>query len=199
MSDKEMTQRDDSSSENQGPSGRRFYKYPFLNRKLQFSFAGLLAVIGLGNAIYLSILFYFYSQTTFALLTGYIPEYVDLAGLIDQYLLVFWQTMFWIIIPEILLIVIWGLFFSHRLAGPLFSMTRTLKDIAKGLVPTSVRIRKGDMLIDFADQMNEAIDELQRQRDEIALSLKDLEEGRAKEGQERLDKIIHPKPEPGSS
>jgi nitrogen fixation/metabolism regulation signal transduction histidine kinase len=128
-----------------------------------------------------------------------LPDYLEVGEVLDQHTRIFLLTTTYIVIPEIALIVLWGLFFSHRLAGPLFSMSRKLKEIANGGAPEPVRLRKGDLLPDFADQLNEAIAALSRQRDELDLALKDIRGGKVRAGEERLEKIIRPGPIPGSS
>lgn len=178
MADPQMTRHDTEIDFWRRFIRRRIYTYPFLNRKLQFTFATILALIGLGNALYLGVLFYFYARETFSLLASFIPEYVHAEAIFEKHTQIFLLTVMFIIVPEIALVVLWGLFFSHRIAGPLFSMGRKLQEIAAGLVPEPVKLRKDDMLTDFAEKMNEAISTLTRQRG---------------------GEVIHPKPKPESS
>jgi hypothetical protein len=199
MTETDMTQRDTERGYWDRFLRRKFYTYPFLNRKLQFTFATILALIGIGNAAYLGVLFYFYARETFTLLVSFIPEYVHAEAIFDQHTRIFLLTVLFILIPEIALVTLWGLFFSHRIAGPLFNMGRKLEEISKGIPPEPVRLRKDDMLTDFADQMNQAISSLAGQRNEVTTALKELEEGNSKAAQDRLRKIIRPEPTPGSA
>jgi hypothetical protein len=188
----EPAQRDNDTSRWKRLFRRKFYLYPFLNRKLQFSFAALLAVIGLGNAVYLLLLFYFYARETFDLLIPYIPEYVAVDPIFAQHTHLFLRTVGFIVIPEVILLVLWGLFFAHRLAGPLFRIERTFREISGGEEPKPIHLRDGDMLQDVVDQANLAIEGLAGQRKEISAALADLVAGDAKAAGARLKKLIPP-------
>ncbi|MBU1061906.1 MAG: methyl-accepting chemotaxis protein [Candidatus Omnitrophica bacterium] len=58
------------------------------------------------------------------------------------------------------LIFILGLLFSHKIAGPIFRIEKTLDDIAKGNLALRVRLRRGDELGDLADIINAMIEKL---------------------------------------
>lgn len=199
MDDIEMTRRDAPRGLWARMTRRKFYRYPFVNRRLQFTFAAILALVGIGNALYLGVLFYLYAREVFALLAPYLPDYLEVGTILDEQTRIFFITTAYIVVPEVILIVLWGLFFSHRLAGPLFSMGRKLREIADGGTPQPVRLRKGDLLPDFADQLNGAIGALSRQRDELTLVLEELRTGKVKSGEERLERLIRPGPGPASS
>lgn len=52
------------------------------------------------------------------------------------------------------LIFILGLLFSHRIAGPVYRIGKTLRDISKGNLGLRIRLREGDELVDLADTIN---------------------------------------------
>ncbi|MCX5692624.1 MAG: methyl-accepting chemotaxis protein [Candidatus Omnitrophica bacterium] len=52
------------------------------------------------------------------------------------------------------LIFILGLLFSHRIAGPVYRIGKTLEDITKGNLGLRIRLREGDELVDLADTIN---------------------------------------------
>jgi len=52
------------------------------------------------------------------------------------------------------LIFILGLLFSHRIAGPVYRIGKTLDDISKGNLGLKIRLREGDELVDLADTIN---------------------------------------------
>ncbi len=47
-----------------------------------------------------------------------------------------------------------GLLFSHKIAGPLYRIEKTIDEIAKGNLGLRIRLRKGDELRDLADTIN---------------------------------------------
>jgi HAMP domain-containing protein len=68
-------------------------------------------------------------------------------------------------VPTVLAIAILSVFFSHRIAGPIFVFQRALRAIRKGEPADRVRLRKNDRLKDFAEDINRLIDYLSAERD----------------------------------
>jgi methyl-accepting chemotaxis protein len=52
-------------------------------------------------------------------------------------------------------IIMIGIYFSHRVAGPIFRTERFLKDMAAGDLSQDLILRKGDELISLADGIND--------------------------------------------
>ncbi|MDO8602976.1 MAG: hypothetical protein Q7O04_03910 [Candidatus Omnitrophota bacterium] len=52
------------------------------------------------------------------------------------------------------LIFILGLLFSHRIAGPVYRISKTLEEIIKGNLGLKIKLREGDELVDLADMIN---------------------------------------------
>lgn len=78
------------------------------------------------------------------------------------------------------LIFILGLLFSHRIAGPVYRITKTLEEITRGNLGLKIKLREGDELIDLADMINNLTDKLNKSitsDKDIAIKIeKDLEE-----------------------
>ncbi|GMV48901.1 methyl-accepting chemotaxis protein [Nitrospirales bacterium NOB] len=63
----------------------------------------------------------------------------------DQFLLL--HNRFWpAVVAVCILLVIHGIFFSHRIAGPLYRFRRIFQDVAAGDLTVRTTIRKGDYL-----------------------------------------------------
>ena len=56
------------------------------------------------------------------------------------------------------LIFILGLLFSHRIAGPVYRIEKTLGDISKGNLGLKIRLREGDELVDLAYMINNLVE-----------------------------------------
>ncbi|GIW72177.1 MAG: hypothetical protein KatS3mg102_1719 [Planctomycetota bacterium] len=56
-----------------------------------------------------------------------------------------------------------GLAGSHKLAGPLYRITQVLKQVQQGDLSARIRLRKGDLLMDFAGEVNLALAHLREQ------------------------------------
>ena len=78
------------------------------------------------------------------------------------------------------LIFILGLLFSHRIAGPVYRISKTVGDISKGNLGLRIRLREGDELVDLADMINNLTDNFNNtviSDKDIAIKIeKDLEE-----------------------
>jgi len=78
------------------------------------------------------------------------------------------------------LIFILGLLFSHRIAGPVYRISKTLEEITKGNLGLKIKLRKGDELVDLADMINNLTDNINKtiiSDKDIAIKIeKDLEE-----------------------
>lgn len=78
------------------------------------------------------------------------------------------------------LIFILGLLFSHRIAGPVYRITKTLEEITKGNLGLKIKLREGDELVDLAYMINNLTDNINKtitSDKDIAIKIeKDLEE-----------------------
>ncbi|PIP67848.1 MAG: hypothetical protein COW92_04315 [Candidatus Omnitrophica bacterium CG22_combo_CG10-13_8_21_14_all_43_16] len=78
------------------------------------------------------------------------------------------------------LIFILGLLFSHRIAGPVYRITKTLEEIIKGNLGLKIKLREGDELVDLAYMINNLTDNINKAMitdKDIAIKIeKDLEE-----------------------
>ena len=66
-------------------------------------------------------------------------------------------------VPAIAAIVIISVFLSHRIAGPVFVVQRTINDIIQNRTPRKIHLRRHDKLKDLADDVNRLIDHLAAQ------------------------------------
>ena len=78
------------------------------------------------------------------------------------------------------LIFIFGLLFSHKIAGPVYRIEKTLGDISKGNLGLKIRLRDGDELVDLAYTINNLVENFNKtvvSDKDIAMKIeKDLEE-----------------------
>ncbi len=59
-------------------------------------------------------------------------------------------------------IFILGLLFSHKIAGPVYRIEKTLVEISKGNLPLKIKLRRGDELSDLAEVINVLTDNLNK-------------------------------------
>ena len=74
----------------------------------------------------------------------------------------------------------WGIFMTHRVAGPIFIISRYLKQIAEGQVPQTRPLRKRDELVEFFDTFSQMINFMKQNNTEeaelLSLTIKELQE-----------------------
>ena len=133
---------------------RRHY---LVDKKLQLNFTLLLIMIGGINAIFFGFIFYIFSQH---ITLVYKPLLIE--GAIQQNLAQFnsfilWRTILIGVIFECILIIFLGIFFSHRIAGPLVKISRYIQEVTNGRYPGLIKLRKDDMLKNFAEVVNQLI------------------------------------------
>ncbi len=59
----------------------------------------------------------------------------------------------------ITLLLVWGLFMSHRIAGPIYRMVQELERMKEEGRLNRVRFRKGDYFTELGDAFNGVIDQ----------------------------------------
>lgn len=59
---------------------------------------------------------------------------------------------------NLLLIVVFSLFYSHSMAGPIHNIKVSIADLVAGGEPRPIRVRKGDQFQDLADLLNQLIE-----------------------------------------
>lgn len=57
----------------------------------------------------------------------------------------------------VVLLVIIGIFYSHRIAGPVYRISRDIERVLEGEKGVSIRLRKKDKLKDLAEKINQLI------------------------------------------
>jgi methyl-accepting chemotaxis protein len=62
----------------------------------------------------------------------------------------------------VVLIGLLGIYFTHKVAGPVFKMTRLLKQVGEGDLHVETRLRKGDELKDFFDTFAKMVFDLRQ-------------------------------------
>lgn len=66
-----------------------------------------------------------------------------------------------ITILQAVMLLIYGIYVTHKIAGPIYVMRQYCKDIQQGKSPQFRQLRKGDLLIDFYDDFVKAVTTLQ--------------------------------------
>ncbi|HBS06302.1 MAG TPA: hypothetical protein DEA96_15140 [Leptospiraceae bacterium] len=70
----------------------------------------------------------------------------------------YWKPIVFTSILNLVIIVIFSLFYSHSMAGPIHSIKNSLRDLKDGEPARPIRIRKGDQFQELASLLNEVIE-----------------------------------------
>lgn len=85
------------------------------------------------------------------------------------------------------------MYLSHRIAGPLFNIERSIKQVGKGDLTAKIQLRSTDEMAKLADCINEMTEKLKNSISEIKAKSSDL--GKAIETQEESGKLSRKKEE----
>jgi methyl-accepting chemotaxis protein len=93
----------------------------------------------------------------------------------------------------VVLIGLLGIYFTHKVAGPIFKMKRLLKQVGDGHLHVDARLRRGDELTDFFDSFTQMVQGLRqmesRQLQDVEAAIKALEGGSREETAAALGRV----------
>lgn len=69
---------------------------------------------------------------------------------------------------------VWGIFITHKVAGPIFIISRYLRELRDGKAPHTRPLRRGDELRDFFDAFSSAVSALRQRNLDEAASLEQI-------------------------
>lgn len=128
-------------------------------------------------AVYLGALLFTYSVALFGLafVAPYVMPAITLisSGPLEEreiaatQFLVLGQTIWPAIVVLILACAAFSIYLTHRLAGPLYRLEQTAKELVGGNLSLRIRLRKEDQLQELAEVANEALENLEQAFGEI--------------------------------
>ena len=93
------------------------------------------------------------------------------------------QTMIYLIGFVVVMAVAlftWGIFMTHRVAGPIYIISRYLQQIAEGQVPQTRPLRKRDEMVEFFGTFSQMINYLKQNNTEeaelLSMTIKELQD-----------------------
>jgi|GEM_PF-1859027 methyl-accepting chemotaxis protein len=86
------------------------------------------------------------------------------------------EKYIWISVPVVMVLIgIYSMILSHRIAGPLYRLEKTLLSIGEGDLSQRIRLRKHDELKDFGSRLNQTLDRLEGYLREALQALDEVE------------------------
>jgi len=166
---------------------------PIIDRRFQFKVT--LFVVGLVTIVHLLVGGYIFVHVSdFAYkLADFVP---DLASDAEWFRTMLLRYMIVTVISTFLLIIFLSLYFSARISGPLFNMSRVMTQVSRGDFSQRVNLRKNDELREFSEAVNRLFSNLEDREKRLQEALANLNEklnsGKDdKELEEILNQIRH--------
>ncbi len=152
-----------------------------INRAFQIKYTVIIAVIGIIIAVLWGTLFYKASKENsqqMLMLVQMDPNLSSMTDIIKEklaaedskimlYLIAFVVAIF-------LSLVIWGILITHRIAGPIFIISRYVDSIADGKIPETRPLRKKDELKEFFDKFSRMIEALKERENVDIVVINDV-------------------------
>jgi nitrogen fixation/metabolism regulation signal transduction histidine kinase len=93
----------------------------------------------------------------------------------------------------VVMIGLLGIYFTHKVAGPIYKMKGLLAKVGKGSLKVEARLRKGDELQDFFDAFTSMVSNLRKfqkkQLDDVELAIAAVERGEKDEAKASLGRV----------
>ncbi|MBI3890704.1 MAG: methyl-accepting chemotaxis protein [Candidatus Wallbacteria bacterium] len=86
------------------------------------------------------------------------PDHQSIGSIFTEALGVLWPRLLLIILVNVIIVVIIGVFYSHQFAGPSYKLEKNIKEIAQGDLSFQITLRKGDSMHNVADSLNAMVD-----------------------------------------
>ncbi|MGC8927678.1 MAG: hypothetical protein ACP5QK_07115 [Myxococcota bacterium] len=152
-----------------------------INRAFQIKYTVIIAVIGIIIAVLWGTLFYKASKENsqqMLMLVQMDPNLSSMTDIIKEKLaaedskIMFYLIAF--ILAIFLSLVIWGILITHRIAGPIFIISRYVDSITDGKIPETRPLRKKDELKEFFEKFNRMLEALKERENIDIVTINDV-------------------------
>jgi signal transduction histidine kinase len=168
------------------PMAKHKRRITIIKKNLQFSF--VISFVILGGAL---------ATASFALSRLFFSGYNKAVISMTQVMVTESQVFFISIILVALLSYLFGIWSSHKVAGPLYRMEKTFRMLKDGDFSDKIFLRKGDFLHESSEVLNRALEGLRdmvkdsrKQADEIENLLASIKEKSPGDAKDDVDKAI---------
>lgn len=133
-------------------------------KNFQVRFALLLSVVGIAVTAVAGIILYLVLAKIQRLLidTGVVLS-PDVIEFLRQQRSLYLYSLLGVFVGVTLILLMLGIFVSHRLAGPIFALGRKMNDVAQGNFLATLELRKTDEFQELKDKFNTLVKGLQNQ------------------------------------
>lgn len=130
----------------------------------QLRFAFLLSIVGIVvTAVVGIILFIVLAKTQTLFLKAGVVSSPDVIEFVRQQRSLYMYSLLSVFVGVTVVLLMLGIFVSHRLAGPIFALSRRMNDVAQGNFTVTLHLRKTDEFQELKDKFNTLVKGLQNQ------------------------------------
>ncbi len=165
----------------EGPSYKRRARNIFIHKPMQREFTFIVIGLLMLSSLAINFVIHYTIRTASSgggFYFGRISPYEVLSDVSYQLIL----RVSCILFVTILMIGAFGIFFLHRVAGPVYRFRKIFSRLSQGDIPPPIKLREGDFFHETADEINELMKRLERDQD------------RHKELGKKLDEILGTNP-----
>ena len=148
---------------------QRKIKSVFIHRPLQREYTMLMVIILMVSTLLIGIVIHMTVQESIMSEGGGIGRSAayDFLSDIDQKILI---RVFAVLFVTIVAAIMGGVFFLHRVAGPIYRISVTIKKLADFQIPAQdIKLRHGDFFQEVADELNRLIAKLREKHPESVI------------------------------
>ena len=70
----------------------------------------------------------------------------------------YWKPILFISVVNLIILIVFSLFYSHSMAGPIYNIKRTLREMIQTGEVKKIKVRKTDQFQDLVEVINEYIE-----------------------------------------
>lgn len=135
-----------------------------INPGFQIKYILWSAFMGICLSATSALVFFLYISENYALLVDLSPMTDEAKMLLETELQEIWIILLLASVGFVSLVAIWGLFISHRTAGPLYQFKQVFQSIHGGNTSKRIRLRPNDDFQDVAQSFNEMMDRIENSK-----------------------------------
>lgn len=146
----------------------------YIHKEFQNRFILKFCIIALGAMVLASFLLYFFSKDSLTVTYRY--HHLALQETAEVLLRPLILSNLIVLLILLIATVLVTMYVSHKIAGPLYGLGKSLESIGEGNLNLKIQFRKGDQLKELASQINQMTKNLNEKVQELQKQAKSLKE-----------------------
>lgn len=145
-----------------------------VNKPLQFIYSGITVYLLLIGIIVVGITTYYITLSTILTQLEAENQLFNAYSIINKINVVLGQRLLVLLLLVVIFAFLLGIYYLHRIAGPVYRIEKTLRDISEGKEIDSVHLRQKDFFKSVAEALNKVIKQQKEKDARVSSLLEDL-------------------------